>query len=80
MKEIATIFALLYVLSSGPTRPLAYTVHREESVRDGRAVIEDTIFRTPWWHTVYAPLVWEANQPSGSWLNSYWDLFPTPDA
>jgi hypothetical protein len=76
MKEFATLVAFAYVLSSGPTHPWAYTVHSERCKRDGREVIEDTIFRTPWWHTVYAPLIWESNQPSGSWLSSYWDLFP----
>jgi hypothetical protein len=79
MKEIATLFAFAYVLSSGPTRPFAYIVHSETCERGGQVVIEDTILPTPWWHTVYAPLIWESNQPSGSWLGSYWDLFPTPD-
>ena len=80
MKEIATLFALLYVLSSGPTLPLALEL-RHETFRDGgREVIEDTLLVSPWWRTIYAPLIWESNQPSGSWLGLYWNLFPSPDA
>jgi hypothetical protein len=80
MKELAAVFAILYVLSSGPTQPLAYTLHRETVREGGREVIEDTILVTPWWRTVYAPLIWESTQPSGWWLSWYWSLFPTPDA
>jgi len=80
MKEIATLFALLYVLSSGPTRPLAYELRHERFRDGGREVIGDTILVRRWWRTIYAPLVWESNQPSGSWLGLYWSLFPSPDA
>jgi hypothetical protein len=80
MKELATIFALLYVLSSGPTHPLACTLHRETVREGGREVIEDTLLVSPWWRTVYAPLIWESSQPSGLWLVWYWNLFPIQDA
>jgi hypothetical protein len=80
MKEFATILVVLYVFSSGPTHPLSYTLHRETVREGGREVIEDTILVSPWWRTVYAPLIWESNQPSGLWLSWYWSLFPIPDA
>ncbi len=80
MTEIATIVALFYVLSSGPTHPLAFALHRETVHDGGREVIEDTMLVTgKWWLTIYAPLVWESNQPSGAWLDLYWDLFPIPE-
>jgi hypothetical protein len=81
MNEIATVLALLYVLSSGPTQPLAYVSHHETIQGGGRDVVfHSTEIKSQWWQTVYAPLVWESNQPCGWWLELYWDLFPIPDA
>jgi hypothetical protein len=80
MNQIVSVFALLYVLSSGPTQPLAYASHQQTIHDGGRDVVADFILvRGEWWQTVYAPLIWESDQPSGWWLELYWDLFPIPD-
>src|SRR6476659_4147226 len=70
---------VLYVLSSGPTRSLAFGVrvaHLSVTSSGDEIGGPVSIDRGPWWPVVYAPLQWASEQRWGEPLNHYWGMFP----
>lgn len=82
MVAAALLVPALYVLSSGPTRTLAFRRHMTtvgtSTDGSGRIGVDVSLFddHGVWWPKVYAPLVMLSEHPWGDLLNSYWDLFP----
>jgi hypothetical protein len=76
------IVPLLYVLSSGPAKTLAFHGHTTvtQTAPGGPMAAEMTLTISDWWLQVYAPLWWVSEQCSvHSWtdpLDLYWGLFP----
>lgn len=82
---VATLFALplLYVLSSGPLRTVAFRRFSTHSfvgtctTGTGAPLTAGSIVLWgPWWPRIYQPLFWASEQRWGKSLNWYWDLFP----
>jgi hypothetical protein len=64
---------VLYFLSSGPTRIVAFRHHNYYSSFYGEFGVVDA---DEWWTTGYAPLEWASGQPWGKPVIWYWGLFP----
>lgn len=75
------VLAVLYVLSSGPTRLTA--VYQDETMESVLFVVGPDPFPEPqpldaikpWWKTAYGPLVWASKHELGGPIRWYWDLF-----
>ena len=80
---VLVVVPVLYVLSSGPMRSLAFRsipLRNLDGTTDhsmgGPVLIRD---EGMCWPIAYAPLVWVSEQPWGeSAISWYWDLFPIP--
>jgi hypothetical protein len=73
---VALLIAMpvLYVLSSGPTRTVAF---HESSARTSDTSVSFTFFAADeWWLNLYDPLIWVSQQSWGEPLNWYWERFP----
>jgi hypothetical protein len=73
----AITLSLLYVLSSGPTYAMTLTYHvRIVDDGSGDRGVNCDFDPAPWWPTLYAPLLWVAEQSWGDVMIWYWHLFP----
>lgn len=68
---------LLYVVSSGPTMTLLWTVRYNRTVDGwGRSRVNEVHEAGTVWPRIYRPLSWASNHWWGEWLDDYWRLFP----
>ncbi|HTI52389.1 MAG TPA: hypothetical protein VL475_15605 [Planctomycetaceae bacterium] len=74
----AILLPPLYLLASGPTRPLAFRNRLTYVTRPGtsRRVAMATSEQSALWVIAFAPLEWAAKEPWGRPIKSYWALFP----
>ncbi|HEY3967628.1 MAG TPA: hypothetical protein VGM05_23910 [Planctomycetaceae bacterium] len=75
------VLPLLYVLSSGPLRTMAFhlEITNETTIlSDGTEAVQCicSYDSGEWWPIAYAPLVWASDQVWGNSIEVYWHLFP----
>jgi hypothetical protein len=68
---------VLYVLSSGPTRTVAF--HRFSDGTSSTGVRVTSYMADEWWLSLYGPMIWVTQQAWGAPLNWYWERFPLDD-
>lgn len=76
----AMLLSVLYVLSSGPTRMVAFRAERATLPAGSFMFATNAVRVAPWWMTTYRPLFWASQLPWGTPLDWYWNLFPIRDA
>jgi len=78
MALAAVVVPVIYLLSSGPMKTIAWRGHVTHSeITPGGPIISEMIADPGvWWLRAYAPLWWISEQSWGAPVDWYWHLFP----